>query len=179
MSEIIDVEYTDVVESEPSNSGSSYPALTPEIALIDGFFSTIRTFSNDVRAYKATKEHEKTQRAAINARLKESLAYIESQKDIALEILEKAHNEKMNQLESIHEKNMSYIRGMSKALDAAINIAIEQNDFSEVNTILGVYGDFVKFSVQKDIEALNASNNSFGQATAMLSGGFTPAGSLK
>lgn len=144
--EVIDVDFIDVIEPEKGGgSGNNDLVINtdPLAALISGISSTVQTYSNNARAYKVAKEHEKTQRARIKAEMEIEMAQIDAQKEMLIKRLDDYHAEQMKILDSHHQTFMNTLNVYIAALQIASECAAKENDFDNVFKLMDKINEFM------------------------------------
>jgi len=135
MSEVYDVDFKDIIEPDNNTIPINPIPADPASSMVNSLASLITSVSDDLKEYKISKEHEKTQRAAINARMKTDIAAIEAQLKLAVKALDNSHEENMLVLKAGIEKQTKTLDVIISVINEAIQTAIQLQNYNDVNML--------------------------------------------
>ena len=146
---IIEVEYTDLPE-EPQPEGNI--PIPSEAGLPTAILKTVadvfNNVTNSIKEYSMLKEQEKTKRAEIKMQLKLGLEQIQAQKEVLLTDLNNRHERDMTVIRLIDEEINKRLDANINAVNAAIECAQKNNDFSAVMDFLEMMNSTQALSVE-------------------------------
>ena len=157
--EIIDVEFKDVDDTKVS--GDLVINTDPTSTVIQEITSVIKKFSNDVKEYKISKEHEKTQRAAIKANMRIAMAEIDSKKEVVLKLLD--YNQQRQML-LIQAQNADFTKELDEYIEsirAARKCAEEEKDFTIIITLLNSMSNIITLRSDKRLALADKTTTEF------------------
>lgn len=148
--EYIDVDYNDCEQKDDSKSQNTNvtvntgPVSTLIHETISGFCGVVNNVTNAVKEYNICKQQEETKRAEIRAYLKIGLAEINAKKELLLKQLDNQHELDMQYINDVHEMVMKQLDAGIEAIKAAIDVAKETKDFTNVIELMNVNNGFIE-----------------------------------
>lgn len=173
---IIEVSYTDLKEASAPESMVSLTSAAglPEAVIIKKVADVFNNAICSVKEYGMLKEQEKTKRDEIKAQLKFGLEQIRKERDCFIADLNKRYEKDMAAIRSIDSEINIRLDNYTNSINAAIEIAKEKKDFSEVIHLLELMNITQEFSI-------NLRSNLMAQTSVMpnLGNGLRPVGLLE
>lgn len=148
--EYIDVDYNECEQkddSKPQNTNvtvNTGPVSTLIHETISGFCGIVNNVTDAVKEYNICKQQEETKRAEIRAYLKIGLAEINAKKELLLKQLDNQHELDMQYIKDVHEMIMKQLDAGIEAIKAAIDVARETKDFSNVVELMNINNGFIE-----------------------------------
>ena len=146
----IDVDYEECEQENDDSSNynnvtlNTDPVSTLIHESISGFCGIVNNVTNAVKDYNICRQQEETKREEIRAYLKIGLAEINAKKELLLRQLDNQHELDIQYIKDVHEMVMKQLDTGIEAIRAAINIAKETNDFSNVIELMNVNNSFIE-----------------------------------
>ncbi len=156
MNEIIDVDFVDI--TEPKGIVNSVAGGGAETVAITAAVEVIKAISNDVKEYQMTKEHEKTQRAAIKANLQRDLAEIKAKQEVMFKYLDQNHEKNMMYLSAKLTEERVALDHYIEWLNGAMETATKDKDYEAMSLFMKAFNEFYLLHSKTSIELLNATN---------------------
>lgn len=155
----IDVDYQEIDETKEKVKDKDIVInADPLSALISGAFSSINNLTNAVKEYTVCKQQEETKRADIKAKMKVEIEKINAQKELYLKYIDNKHEEEMLKIQNFYQQYGIKLDHFSNAIYAAVEVAKETKNFSDVCMLLELEHTIMKENSEVELKFMELSH---------------------
>lgn len=181
--EYIDVDYRECDQKKDSTTPNTNvtvntgPVSTLIHDTISGFCGIVNNVTDAVKEYNICRQQEETKRAEIRAYLKIGLAEINAKKELLLKQLDNQHELDIQYIKNVHEMVMKQLDAGIEAIKAAIDVAKETKDFSNVIELMNVNNGFIEARSAFTLQLMDRTGGR--DSIAMINNGSKPIGYIE
>lgn len=157
--EFIDVDYEEVTQKSDDDDRNVTINADPLSAALSGITSIANNITNAVKEYNMCRQQEQTKRAGIKAQMKVEFEKIHSKEKLFLTAMNNQHEENMQCIHNYCEQFKQAMLIVSKAIDSAIKVSEQSEDYSEVCRLIELNCSVMERINDMEVKKMKTSNN--------------------